>query len=69
MRDYDLVLGTTRGDTIKKAVGILKSGGLIVSLVGPLDKAFAKARRMNAFFTFLFGLMSHSIRRRAKNTT
>ncbi|MDU8500698.1 NADP-dependent oxidoreductase [Pseudomonas syringae] len=66
LRGYDLVLGTTRGDTIKKAVGILKSGGLIVSLVGPLDKTFAKARRMNAFFTFLFGLMSHSIRRRAK---
>ncbi|KPY82557.1 NADP-dependent oxidoreductase [Pseudomonas syringae pv. tagetis] len=66
LHGYDLVLGTTRGDTLKKAVGILKPGGRIVSLIGPLDKAFAKTRRMNAFFTFIFGLMSHSIRRRAR---
>ncbi|AQL38551.1 NADP-dependent oxidoreductase [Pseudomonas syringae] len=68
LRGYDLVLGTTRGDTIKKAVGILKPGGKIVSLVGPLDKAFAQARGMNVFFTFLFGLMSRSIIRRAKKS-
>ena len=66
VRDCDLVLGTTRGDTIKKAIGVLKPGGLIVSLVGPLDKAFAQARRMNVFFAFLFGLMSRSIIRRAR---
>ncbi|MCI3944697.1 oxidoreductase, zinc-binding protein [Pseudomonas syringae] len=66
VRDCDLVLGTIRGDTIKKAIGVLKPGGLIVSLVGPLDKAFAEARRMNVFFAFLFGLMSSSIIRRAR---
>ncbi|RMO82929.1 Oxidoreductase zinc-binding protein [Pseudomonas syringae pv. philadelphi] len=65
LHGYDLVLGTTRGDTIEKAIGILKPGGKIVSLVGPLDKAFAQARRMNFFFRFVFGLMSRKIRRLA----
>ena len=58
---YDVVLGTTRGDAIEKSVGILKAGGKIVSLVGPLDKAFAKARRMNVLLSFVFGLMSRKI--------
>ncbi|WP_260963040.1 NADP-dependent oxidoreductase [Pseudomonas citri] len=58
---YDVVLGTTRGDAIEKSIGILKAGGKIVSLVGPLDKAFAKARRMNLLLTFVLGLMSRKI--------
>ncbi|WP_024646030.1 NADP-dependent oxidoreductase [Pseudomonas syringae] len=66
LHGYDVVLGTTRGDTIEKAVGILKPGGNIVSLVGPLDKAFAQARQMNFFFTFVFGLMSRKIMRLAR---
>lgn len=58
---YDVVLGTTRGDTLERSIGILKPGGKIVSLIGPLDKAFAKARRMNALLSFVFGLMSRKI--------
>ncbi|AHG40150.1 alcohol dehydrogenase [Pseudomonas syringae CC1557] len=68
LHGYDVVLGTTRGGTIEKAVGILKPGGNIVSLVGPLDKAFAQARQMNFFFTFVFGLMSRKIMRLARKT-
>lgn len=63
---YDLVLGTIRGDAIEKSVGILKPGGKIVSLIGPLDKGFAKSRRLNFFLTFIFGLMSRKIRRLAE---
>ncbi|WP_439849678.1 NADP-dependent oxidoreductase [Pseudomonas syringae] len=66
LHGYDVVLGTTRGDTLEKAVGILKPGGNIVSLVGPLDKAFARARQMNFFFTLVFGLMSRKIMRLAR---
>ncbi|KTB78854.1 NADPH:quinone oxidoreductase [Pseudomonas syringae pv. syringae PD2766] len=66
LHGYDVVLGTTRGDTLEKAVGILKPGGNIVSLVGPLDKAFAQARQMNFFFTLVFGLMSRKIMRLAR---
>ena len=65
LRGYDVVLGTLRGDTLEKSVAILNPGGTIVSLVGPLDAAFARARRLNILLRFVFGLMSRKIRRRA----
>jgi NADPH:quinone reductase-like Zn-dependent oxidoreductase len=63
---YDAVLGTVRGDLIEKAIGILKPPGKIVSLVGPLDVAFARARRLNFILTFAFALMSRKIMRLAR---
>ncbi len=66
LHGYDLVLGTIRGDAIEKAVEILKPGGKIISLVGPLDKAFARARGLNVFLEFVFGLMSRKIVRLAR---
>ena len=66
LRGYDAVLGTVRGDSIEKAIGILKVRGKIVSLVGPLDVAFARARRLNFILTFVFALMSRKIMRLAK---
>ena len=65
LRGYDMVLGTLRGDTLEQSVRILKPGGKIVSLVGPLDAAFAGARRLNIVLRFVFGLMSRKIRRLA----
>jgi NADPH:quinone reductase-like Zn-dependent oxidoreductase len=66
LRGYDAALGTVRGDTIEKSIGILKARGKIVSLVGPLDAAFARARRLNVLLTFVFALMSRRIMRLAK---
>jgi len=66
LRGYDAVLGTVRGDTIEKSIGILKARGTIVSLVGPLDAAFARARRLNFVLTFVFAMMSRKIMRLAK---
>ena len=66
LRGYDAVLGTVRGDVVEKAIGILKPRGTIVSLVGPLDAAFARARRLNFVLTFVFALMSRRIMRLAK---
>ncbi|WP_044860144.1 NADP-dependent oxidoreductase, partial [Enterobacter ludwigii] len=43
---YDIVLGTIRGDAIEKSTQILKPGGKIVSLIGPLDTAFARERHL-----------------------
>ena len=63
---YDMVLGTIRGDAIEKSLGILKPGSKIVSLVGPLDKAFAQARKLNFVLKFVFGLMSRKIIAQAK---
>jgi NADPH:quinone reductase-like Zn-dependent oxidoreductase len=66
LRGYDAVLGTVRGDAIEKSIDILKSRGTVVSLVGPLDVAFARARRLNVVLTFVFALMSRKIMRLAK---
>lgn len=63
---YDIVLGTVRGDSIEKSTQTLKPGGKIVSLTGPLDVAFARARGLNFLLRFVFGLMSRKIRRLAK---
>jgi len=66
LRDYDAVLGTIRGDAIEKSLSILRPGSQIVSLIGPLDAAFARAKRLNLLLTFVFGLMSRKIMRLAK---
>ena len=66
LRGYDAVLGTVKGDAIEKSIGILRPGGRIVSLIGPLDAAFARARRLNFVLKFVFGLMSRKIMRLAK---
>lgn len=66
LRGYDAVLGTVRGDSIEKSIGILKARGKIVSLVGPLDVAFARARRLNFVLALVFALMSRKIMRLAR---
>ena len=66
LRDYDVVVGTIRGDAIEKSIGILNPGSKIVSLIGPLDAAFARARRLNFILRLIFGLMSRKIMRLAK---
>jgi NADPH:quinone reductase-like Zn-dependent oxidoreductase len=66
LRDYDAVLGTVRGDTLEKSLEILKPKSTVVSLIGPPDAAFARARGMSFFMLFVFGLLSRKIIRRAK---
>jgi NADPH:quinone reductase-like Zn-dependent oxidoreductase len=66
LRDYDAVLGTVRGDAIEKSLRILKPGSNVVSLVGPPDAAFARARGMNFFMRFVIGLLSRKIIRQAR---
>lgn len=63
---YDMVLGTLRGEEIEKSINTLKPGGKIVSLIGPLDAAFAVARGLNFVLKFVFSLMSRKIMRLAK---
>ncbi len=66
LRDYDAVLGTVRGDAIEKSLRILKSGSIVVSLIGPPDAAFARARGMSFLMKFVFGLLSRKIIRHAR---
>ena len=66
LQGYDVVLGTIKGDVIEKSLGILNPKSIIVSLIGPLDAAFARARGMNFLMALVFGLMSAKIIRQAK---
>jgi NADPH:quinone reductase-like Zn-dependent oxidoreductase len=63
---YDAVLGAVRGDTLDKSLRILKPKSKIVSLVGPPDAAFARARGMNFFMLFVFWMLSRRMIHRAK---
>ena len=61
LRDYDVVLGTVKGDALMKSLRILKPNSTIVSLIGPPDAAFARARGMNFVLKAVFGLLSGKI--------
>lgn len=65
LKDYDLVLGTVKGDAIEKSLQILKPNSTVISLVGPPDAAFARAQGLNFFMRFVFGLLSRKIIGRA----
>jgi len=65
LHGYDAVLGTVRGDALEQSLGILKSGSTVVSLIGPPDATFARARGMNWVMRFIFGLLSRKIIRKA----
>jgi NADPH:quinone reductase-like Zn-dependent oxidoreductase len=66
LHDYDVVLGTVRGDGLEKSLRILKPKSSVVSLVGPPDATFARARGMNFIMRFVFGLLSSKIIHRAR---
>ena len=61
LHDYDAVLGTVRGDGLEKALHIVKPGSHVVSLIGPPDAAFARARGMHVVLRLVFGLLSRKI--------
>ena len=66
LRDYDAVLGTVRGNALEKSVQILKPRSTIVSLIGPPDAAFARARGMNVIMKTVFAVLSRKIIRLSK---
>jgi NADPH:quinone reductase-like Zn-dependent oxidoreductase len=66
VRDYDAMLGTVRGDALEKSLRILKPNSTVVSLIGPPDAAFARARGMSFFMVSVFWLLSRKIIRDAK---
>ncbi len=67
LHGYDVVLGTIKGEELEKATQIVQAGSKVVSLVGPPDAPFARARGMNFLLKFVFGLLSRKIIRLAKN--
>lgn len=54
VRDCDLVLDTQAGDIQHRSFSVLKRGGVLVSIAGMPDRAFAKAFELNPILGMLF---------------
>ncbi|MEU4563604.1 NADP-dependent oxidoreductase [Actinoplanes sp. NPDC023936] len=66
LRDYDVVLDTVGGDTLDQSLRVLKPGGIVVSVAGPPDPAFARQAGANPVVRLAIAALSFRIRRRAR---
>lgn len=66
LKNYDLVLDTQGGDTLKKSLGVLKPGGKVVGIAGPPDPDFAKESGVSWFLKLAIGMLSRGVRKAAK---
>ncbi len=66
LKDYDLVLNSQDGTTLKKSLNILKPGGKLISISGPPDPAFAEAIKANWVVKQVMRLLSWETRKKAK---
>ncbi len=66
LKDYDLVLNSQDGKTLKKSMNILKPGGRLISISGPPDPAFAEAIKANWMVKQIMRLLSWETRKKAK---
>jgi NADPH:quinone reductase-like Zn-dependent oxidoreductase len=63
---YDLVLNSQDGKTLEKFLRVLKPGGLVISISGPPDPAFAESFGLNPFLKLVMRLLSSRVRKKAK---
>lgn len=66
LSDYDVVLNSLGNDTLRKSVDVLRLGGLLISISGPPDPAFADQQKANIGLRTVFRVMSFGIRRAVK---
>ena len=66
LRDYDVVLNTQDAKTLEKSVGVLRPGGKLISISGPPTPAFADEIKAPFYLKFIMGMLSRSIRKKAK---
>ncbi|MHC2301834.1 NADP-dependent oxidoreductase [Rhizobium mongolense] len=64
---YDLVINSQDKKTLDKSLGVLKPGGLVISISGPPDPEFAKRLGLNLFLRLVIRLLSRSVRKKAKS--
>ena len=64
--DYDVVLHSQDTAALKKSLRVLKRGGILVSISGPPDPAFAKAVGAPAFVALALRASSRGVRAQAK---
>jgi NADPH:quinone reductase-like Zn-dependent oxidoreductase len=68
LKDYDLVIDTQGGNTLRKSLNVLKSGGKLIGIAGPPDPDFAKLRGANGFVSLVMRLLSYGIRKAARRS-
>ncbi|GAB3823899.1 NADP-dependent oxidoreductase [Hymenobacter jeollabukensis] len=66
LSDYDVVLNSQDAKTLEKSLRILKPGGVVVSISGPPDGAFAQEAGLPWYVRVVAQLLSFSIRRKAR---
>lgn len=66
LHDYDVVLNSQDSKTLTKSLRVLKPGGKLISISGPPDPAFAEEIKAPWFLKLIMGLLSFSIRKKAK---
>lgn len=66
LRGYDVVLNSLGGDTLEKSLSVLKPGGKLISISGPPDVEYANNAGLSGFLKLVMGLLSFSIKRKAK---
>lgn len=67
LKEYDVVLHSNKDVKIlEKSLGILKKGGVLVSLTGPPTVNLVKQFGLASYFKIILNLLSGSIRRKAK---
>ncbi|MDX8461947.1 NADP-dependent oxidoreductase [Mesorhizobium humile] len=63
---YDVVLNSQDAKTLEKSLNVLKPGGKLISISGPPDPEFARAKGLNLVLTLLTRLLSRGIRAKAR---
>lgn len=66
LKDYDLVIDTQGGDTLKRSLSVLRPGGKLIGIAGPPDPDFGRLRGMNGFVSLVMRLLSYGIRKAAR---
>jgi NADPH:quinone reductase-like Zn-dependent oxidoreductase len=65
LHDYDVVLNSLDGETLRKSLRVLKPGGKLISISGPPDPEFAKDLGLSSVVGQLMRLLSYRIRKKA----
>jgi NADPH:quinone reductase-like Zn-dependent oxidoreductase len=63
---YDFVLNSQDAATLKQSISVLKPGGIVISISGPPDPAFARSIGVNWFIQQVMRLLSVKARGQAK---
>ena len=67
LEDYDLVLNSQDGATLKKSLNVLKRGGKVISISGPPDPAFGQDSKAPWLVRQIFRALSWGVRSKAKD--